>query len=137
MTNATLLQTQVTPNDCGIRRGSGCSLRVPCLNSGPRRWLSRCLCRTRRGYWPDHLPSSCSLRWWHLRFAAKREESQSHAERSVDKCSAPLPHPGGVPSPSGEYLFSPRRPLIDPSSCRVGGSGSSSAAGSCCYGPMM
>jgi hypothetical protein len=46
MTNATLLRTQVTPNDCGIRRGSGCSLRAPCLNSGLRRWLSRCLCRT-------------------------------------------------------------------------------------------
>jgi hypothetical protein len=43
MTNATLLQTQVTPNDCGVWRGSGCSLRAPCLNYGPRRWLSRCL----------------------------------------------------------------------------------------------
>jgi hypothetical protein len=30
MTNATLLLTQVTPNDCGIRRGSGYSLRAPC-----------------------------------------------------------------------------------------------------------
>jgi hypothetical protein len=83
MTNATLLQTQVTPSDCGIRRGSGSSLRAPCPNSGPRRWLSRCLCRTRRGHWPDHLPSSYSLRWWRLCFAVEREESQSHAERST------------------------------------------------------
>jgi hypothetical protein len=30
MTNATLLLTQVTPNDCGIWRGSGYSLRAPC-----------------------------------------------------------------------------------------------------------
>jgi hypothetical protein len=111
MTNTTLLQTQVTPNDCGIRRGSGFSLRVPCLNSGPRRWLSMCLCRTRRGHWPNHLPSSCSLGWWRLCFTAERcEESQSHAERSADECSAPPSHQGGVPSPSGGYPFSPRRP---------------------------
>jgi hypothetical protein len=108
--HTTLLQTQVTPNDCGIQRGSGCSLWAPCPNSGPRRWLSRCLCRTCRGHWPDYLPSSCSFRWWRLRFAAEREESQSHAERSTDECSAPLPHPGGVPSPFGGYPFSPRRP---------------------------
>jgi hypothetical protein len=50
MTNATLLQTRVTPNDCGIRRGSGCPLRAPCPNSGPRRWPSRCLCLMRRGH---------------------------------------------------------------------------------------
>jgi hypothetical protein len=37
MTNATLLQTQVTPNDYGIQRVSSCSLRAPCLNSGLRR----------------------------------------------------------------------------------------------------
>jgi hypothetical protein len=110
MTNASLLQTQVTPNDCGIRRGSGCSLRAPCLNSGLRRWLSRCLCLMHRGHWPDPLPSSCSLGWWHLRFTAEREESQSCAERLADECSAPPPHPGGVPSPSGRYPFSPRRP---------------------------
>jgi hypothetical protein len=30
MTNVTLLQTQVTPNNCGVRRGSGYSLRAPC-----------------------------------------------------------------------------------------------------------
>jgi hypothetical protein len=107
MTNASLLQTQVTPNDCGIQKGSGCLLRAPYLNSGPRRWLSRCLCQTRRGHWPDHLPSSCSLGWWHLRFAA---ESQSRAEWLADECSAPPPHPGGVPSPSGGYSFSPHRP---------------------------
>jgi hypothetical protein len=110
MANTTLLRTQVTPNDCGIRRGSGCSLWASCLNSGLRRWLSRCLCLTRRGHWPDPLPSSCSLRWWHLPFTAECEESRSHAERSADECSAPPPHPGGVPSPSWEYPFSPRRP---------------------------
>jgi hypothetical protein len=137
MTNATLLQTPVTPNDCGIWRGSGCSLWAPCLISGPRRWLSRCLCQTRRGHWPDPLPSSCSLGWWRPLFAAECEESRSRAERSVDKCLAPPPHPGGVPSPSWEYPFSPRRPGIDPSSCRAGGSGQSSAACSCCYGPTI
>jgi hypothetical protein len=110
MTNATLLWTQVTPNDCEIRRGSGCSLRAPCLNSGPRRWLSRCLCRTHRGHWPDPLPSSRSLGWWRPHFAAECEESRSRAERSVDECSAPPQHPSGVPSPSWGYPFSPRRP---------------------------
>jgi hypothetical protein len=110
MTNATLLQTKVTPNDCRIRRGSGCSLRALCLNSGPRRWLSRCLCLIRRGHWLDPLPSSYSLRWWFLRFTAGREESQSRAERSADVCSAPPLHPGGEPSLSREYPFSPRRP---------------------------
>jgi hypothetical protein len=112
MTNATLLQTQVTPNDCGIRRGNGYSLRAPCLYSGPRRWLSRCLCLMRRGRWPDPLPSSCSLRWWCLLFAGGCEDSQSRAEQSADECSVLPPHPGGVPSPSGEYPFSPRRLLL-------------------------
>jgi hypothetical protein len=109
MTNATLLRTQVTPNGCGIRRWSGCSLRAPCSNSGLRRWLSRCLCQTPRGHWPDPLPSSCSLRWWRLRFTAGCGESRSRAKRSVDECSAPPSHPGGVPSPSWGYPFSPRR----------------------------
>jgi hypothetical protein len=102
MINVTLLQTQVTPNDCGIR--SGCSLQAPCLNSGLRRWLSRCLCLTRRGRWPDPLPSSCSLGWWRPLFVAECEESRSLAERSADKCSAPPPHlvvyhlhPGDIP----------------------------------------
>jgi hypothetical protein len=93
-----------------FRRGSGCSLQAPCLNSGLRRWLSRCLCPMRRGHWPDPLPSSCNLGWWCLRFAAGREESQSRVERSADECSAPPPHPSGVPSPFGGYPFSPRRP---------------------------
>jgi hypothetical protein len=84
MTNATLLLTQMTPNDCGIRRGSGCSLWAPCPNSGLRRWLSRCLCLTCRGRWPDSLPSSCSLRWWRLHSAARCGESRSRAERLVD-----------------------------------------------------
>jgi hypothetical protein len=110
MTNATLLRTQVTPNNCGIWRGSGCSLWAPCSNSGLRRWLSRCLCRMRRGRWPDPLPSSCSLGWWRLRLTARCGESRSRAERLADECSAPPSHPGGVPSPSWGYPFSPRRP---------------------------
>jgi hypothetical protein len=110
MTNATLLRAQVTPNDCGIRRGSGCSLWAPCSNSGLRTWLSRCLCRMRRGHWPDPLPSSCSLGWWRLCFTAGCGDSRSCAERSTDECSAPSSHPGSVPSPSWGYPFSPRRP---------------------------
>jgi hypothetical protein len=132
MTNATLLLTWVTPNDYRTRRGSDCSLRAPCPNSGLRRWLSRCLCLTRRGHWLDPLPYSCSLRWWRLRSAARCGESRSHAERPVDECSAPPSHPGGVPSPSWEYPSSPHRPWIDPSSYRAGGSGWSSAPDSYC-----
>jgi hypothetical protein len=110
MTNVILLQIQVTPNNYGIRRGSGYSLRAPCPNTGLRRWLSRCLYLTRRGRWPDPLPSSCSLGWWRLRFTAGCGESRSRAERLVDECSAPLSHPGSVPSPSWGYPFSPSRP---------------------------
>jgi hypothetical protein len=61
----------------------------------------------RRGHWPNHLPSYCSLRWWRLHFTAEREESQSRAERSADECSARSPHPGGVPYPFGGYPFHP------------------------------
>jgi hypothetical protein len=110
MTNATLLLTRVTPNDCKIRRGSGCSLQAPCLNLGLRRWLTRCLCLTCRGRWPDPLPSSCSLGCCHLCSVAGCGESRSHAERPVDECSAPPSHPGGVPSPSWEYPSSSCRP---------------------------
>jgi hypothetical protein len=110
MTNATLLRTRVAPNDCGIQRGSGCLLRAPCPNSGLRRWLSRCLYLTHRCRWPDPLPSSRSLRWWHLHSTAGCGESRSRAERPVDECSTPLSHLGGVPSPSWGYSFSPRRP---------------------------
>jgi hypothetical protein len=110
VTNATLLLTRVTPNDCEIRRGSGCSLWAPCPNSGLRRWLSRCLCLMHRGHWPDPLPSSCSLGWWRPLFVAGCEESQSRAERSADECSTLPPHPRSVPSPSREYPFSPHRP---------------------------
>jgi hypothetical protein len=137
MTNATLLLTQVTPNDCGIWRGSGCSLRAPCPISGLRRWSSRCLCLMHRGRLPDPLPSSCCLRWWCLCSVTGCGESRSHTKRPVDECSAPPSHPGGVPSPSWGYPSSPRRPSIDPSSCRVGGSGQSYATGSCCYRPTM
>jgi hypothetical protein len=110
MTNATLLPTRVTPNDCRIRRWSGCPLRAPCPNSGLRMWLSRCLCLTRRCRWPDPLPSSCSLGWWHLCSATGCRESQSHTKQPVEECSAPPSHPGGVPSPSKEYPSSPHRP---------------------------
>jgi hypothetical protein len=110
MTNATSLQTQVTPNDYGIQNRTGCSLRAPRPNSGLRRWLSRCPCLTRRGRWPDHLPSSCSIRWWRLRSTAGCEESRSHTKQLVDECSAPPSHPGGVPSPSWGYPFSPCSP---------------------------
>jgi hypothetical protein len=109
MTNATLLLTQVTPNDCKIQSGSGCSLRAPCLNPRLRWWLTRCLCLMHSGRWLDLLPSSCSLGWWHLRSAAGCGESRSHAERPVDECSAPPSHPSGVPSPFWEYPSSPRR----------------------------
>jgi hypothetical protein len=110
MTNATLLLTQVTPNDCEIWRGSGCSLWAPCLNPGLRRWLTKCLCLTRRGRWLDALPSSCSLKWWRLCSTARCGESRSRAERPVDACLGPPSHPSGVPSPSWEYPSSPHRP---------------------------
>jgi hypothetical protein len=86
MTNATLLLTRVTPNDCEIWRGSGCLRRAPCPNLGLRRWLTRCLCLTRRGRWPDPLPPSSSLRWWRRHSAARCGESRSHAEQPVDEC---------------------------------------------------
>jgi hypothetical protein len=109
MTNTTLLLTRVAPNDCEIRRGSGCPLRAPCSNPGLRRWLTRCLCLTHRGRWPDTLPSSCSLGWWHPRSAARCGESRSRAKRPVDECSVPPSHPGVVPSPSWGYPSSPHR----------------------------
>jgi hypothetical protein len=61
MTNATLLLTRVTPNDCEIRRGSGCPWETPCLNPGLSRWQTRCLCQMHRGHWPNPLPSSSTL----------------------------------------------------------------------------
>jgi hypothetical protein len=81
--------------------------RAPCPNSGLRRWLSRCLCLTHRGRWPNPLPSSCSLGWWRLRSTTGCGESRSRVERPVDECSAPPSHPGGVPSPSWGYPFHP------------------------------
>jgi hypothetical protein len=81
----------------GSGGGSDCSLRAPCLNPGLRRWLSRCLCLTCRGRWPDPLSSSCSLRWWRLRYAAGCGESQSRAEWPVDECSVVYHlHPGDI-----------------------------------------
>jgi hypothetical protein len=106
----TLDITWVAPSECGTRRGSDCSLRAPCLNPGPRRWLTRCLCLTRRGHWPDPLPSSCSLGWWRPRSVARYREFRSHAKRPVDECSALLSHSGGAPSPSWGYPSSPHRP---------------------------
>jgi hypothetical protein len=106
----------VTLNDCGIQRGSGCSLRAPCSNSELRRWLSRCLCWTRRGRWPDPLPSSCSLGWWRLHFTIGCGEYRSRTERSVDECLAPRHirvvyhlHPRNIPfHPVGlELIFLP------------------------------
>jgi hypothetical protein len=88
------------PTKYGIQRWSDCPLWAPCLNPGSRRWLTRCPGRTRRGHWPDHLPSSCSLRLWHLRSTAGCGGSQSLAEQPVDGCSAPSSHLGGAPSPS-------------------------------------
>jgi hypothetical protein len=76
----TLDITWVAPSECGIRRRSDCSLRAPCLNLGLRRRLSRCLSLTCRGRWPDPLPSSYSLVWWRLRFAAGCGESRSRTE---------------------------------------------------------
>jgi hypothetical protein len=107
MTNATLLLTQVTPNNCEIWRGSGCPLQAPCPNPRLRRWLTRYLCLTHRGHWPDPLPSSCSLGWWRPRSAVRCGESRSRAERPVDECSTPLSHPGGVPSPSWDIPLHP------------------------------
>jgi hypothetical protein len=110
ITNATLLLTWVTPNDYEIQRGSGCPLWAPCLNPGLRRWLTRCLCLTCRGRWPDPLPSSCSLGWWRPRSAARCGESRSCIERPLDECLAPPSYPSGVPSPSWGYPSSPHRP---------------------------
>jgi hypothetical protein len=63
----TLDITWVAPSECGTRRGSDCSLPAPCLNPGPRRWLTKCLCLTCRGHCSEPLPSSCSLGLWHPR----------------------------------------------------------------------
>jgi hypothetical protein len=106
----TLDITWVAPSECGTWRGSDCSMWAPCLNPGPRRWLTRCLCLMHRGHWPDPLPSSCSLRWWCPRSAAGCGKSRSHAERPVDECSTPPSHPGDAPSPSWGYPSSPHRP---------------------------
>jgi hypothetical protein len=111
MTRLTTLDaTWVAPSECGTRRGSDYSLRAPCLNPRPRRWLTRYLCRTCRCHWPIPLPSSCSLRWWRPCSTAGCGQSRSRAERPVDECSAPPSHPGGAPSPSWGYPCSPHRP---------------------------
>jgi hypothetical protein len=96
----TLNTTWVAPSECGTRRGSDCALCAPRLNPRSRRWLTRCPCWMRRDHWPDHLPSSCSLGWWRRCSTAGCGESQSHAERPTNGCSAPSSHLGGAPSPS-------------------------------------
>jgi hypothetical protein len=98
------------PSEYGIRRGSDCLLRAPCLNLGSRRWLTRCPCRMCRGHWRHHLPSSCCLGWWHQHFTTRCRESQSRAKQPVDRFSAPLSHPGGAPSPPWGHPSSPHRP---------------------------
>jgi hypothetical protein len=133
----TLDMTWVAPSECGTQRGSDNSLQAPCLNPGPRRWLTRCVCLTHSGRWPDPLPSSCSLGWCRPCSIAGHWESQSHVERPVDECSAPVSHPSGAQSPSWGYPSSPHRPSIDPSSFRGGGGVWSSATDTCCCGPMM
>jgi hypothetical protein len=102
--------TWVAPSGCGTRSESDCSLRALCLNHGPRRWLTKYLCLMHRGHWPNPLPSSCSLRWWHPCSIAGYGESRSRTERPVDECSAPLSHPGAAPSSSWGYPSSPHRP---------------------------
>jgi hypothetical protein len=94
----TLDITWVAPSENGIRRGSGCQLEAPRLNPGSWRWQTRCLCQTCRCHWPDPLPSSSTLGWWHPSLTAGYGETQSLVERPVDGCSAPPSRPGGVPS---------------------------------------
>jgi hypothetical protein len=110
MTNATLLLTRVTPNNREIWRGSGCPWETPHVNPGLWSWQTRCLCRMHRGYRPDPLPSSGTLRWWHRSSTARCGETQSRAKRPVEECSAPPSHPSGAPSPSWEYPSSTHRP---------------------------
>jgi hypothetical protein len=106
----TLDMTWVAPSECGNWRGSDYSLWAPCLNPGPRRWLTRYLCRTRRGHWPAPLPSSCRLGWWHSRSTTGCRESRSHAEWPVEECSAPLSRPGCAHLHLGDILLHPHRP---------------------------
>jgi hypothetical protein len=127
----TLDMTSRAPSEFGIWRGSDCPLQAPCLNPGSRRWLTRCMCWTRRGHWHDHLPSSCSLRQWRLHSVAGCGESQSHANRPVNGCSAPPSHPGGAPSPCWGHPSSSHRPRIDPSSGKVVCGGWSSCPSEC------
>jgi hypothetical protein len=108
--NTTLVLTRVTPNDYEIQMGSACPRETPRLNPTLWRWQTRCLCQMHRGHWPDPLPSSGTLGWWHQSSAAGCRETRSHAERPVDECSAPSPHPGGAPSPSRGYPSSPHWP---------------------------
>jgi hypothetical protein len=110
MTNATLLPTQVTPNDCEIQRGSGCPRETLCLNPGLWRWQTRCLRQMHRGHCPDPLPSFGTLGWWHWSSVAGCGETRSRVERPIDEYSSPPSHPGGALSPSWGYPSSPHRP---------------------------
>jgi hypothetical protein len=53
--------TWVAPRECGIWRGNDYSRWAHCLDPEPKRWLTRCRCRTRRGHWSNLLPSSGSF----------------------------------------------------------------------------
>jgi hypothetical protein len=103
----TLDTTWVAPSEYGIRRGSDCPLGAPCLNPGSWWCPTRCLCQTRRGHWPDHVPSSCNPRWWHLSSAAGCGGSQSHAEKPASGCSTPPSCLGGAPSLSWGIFVCP------------------------------
>jgi hypothetical protein len=106
-TSLILYRGAVVMPRCSSKARGDCLLRAPCPNSGPRRWLFRCLCSMRRGHWPDPLPSSCSLGWWRPLFTAGCEESQSRAERSANECSALPPHQVVYHLHPGNILFHP------------------------------
>jgi hypothetical protein len=104
----TLDTTWVAPSEYRIRRGSDCPLGAPCLNPRLLRWLTRCPRQTRRGHWPNHLPSSCNPGWWRLSSAVGCKGSQSRTKKPTSGCSTPLSHPGGAPSPSCGHPSSSR-----------------------------
>jgi hypothetical protein len=108
MTNAKLLHTWVTPNGCGIRRGSGCPLATPRLNTELSRWLMRYPCQMCSGHWPHLLPSSGNCCWSHLSSSPSCEETISPAVKPAVGYPAPLSRLGCGSSPSWECQSSPR-----------------------------